>query len=238
MSKSLERITALQEICALPQDFHEAGVMSDAVLNAIFRYASAMQIENSVETGCGKSTLLLSWLSRNHTVFTLERYGDLPCLSYERVRHSELLNPEVVSFVPGASQLTLPNHRFDAPVQLALIDGPHGFPFPFIEYYYLYPQLAEDALLIVDDIHIPTIRWLHDFLVEDDMFEFLEIVGNTSFVRRTAHPALNPTGDDWWLQRYNTNRVRKEKAVDSIPSGSFRRLGNGLLRQLRRFLER
>jgi len=92
------------------------------------------------------------------------------------------------------------------PVQLALIDGPHGFPFPFLEYYYFYPTLEQEGLLIVDDIHIPTTRWLHEFLIEDEMFRHVETVGHTSFFRRTAHPVFNPYGDDWWLQGYNANR--------------------------------
>lgn len=208
--KNDDFLAILERICELPPDFHEAGVMSDDVLYAIVRHAEGLCIENSMETGCGKSTLLLSWLSRHHTAFTLDKYGELPCLSYERVSASALLNAENVSFVLGPTQRTLPRYPFEQPVQLALIDGPHGFPFPFLEYYYFYPLLQEDGLLIVDDIHIPTIRWLHDFLVEDDMFEFIETVENSSFFRRTGHPALNPFGDDWWLQRYNVNRFETE----------------------------
>lgn len=210
-----------EKVCELPPDFHEAGVMSDDVLYAIVRHAEGLRIENSMETGCGKSTLLLSWLSRHHTVFTLDKYGELPCLSYERVSASALLNADNVSFVPGPTQRTLPRYPFEEPVQLALIDGPHGFPFPFLEYYYFYPFLQKDGLLIVDDIHIPTIRWLHDFLVEDDMFEFIETVENSSFFRRTEHPALNPFGDDWWLQRYNANRINTEPSTSHISSGGI-----------------
>ena len=33
-----------------------------------------------------------------------------------------------------------------------LIDGPHGYPFPEIEYFYFYPRLKPGALLVVDDI--------------------------------------------------------------------------------------
>lgn len=212
--------------------------MSEPVLSALASHADDICVENSCESGCGKSTLLLSWLSRNHTVFTLEKYGEVPCLSYERVRSSELLNPDSVSFVLGPTQRTLPNHRFETPMQLALIDGPHGFPFPFLEYYYFYPVLEEGALLIVDDIHIPTIRWLHDFLLEDEMFKHVETVENTSFFRRTAHPVFNPYGDDWWLQSYNANRFSPSATTNASKSGQLGNWPSRIRGRLNRLLGR
>lgn len=219
----------LKEISELPDDFHEAGVMTAPVLRAIFHYASAIKVQNSMETGCGKSTLLLSWLSSSHTVFTLESYGSIPCESYQNVLKSELLNRTSVNFVLGPSQVTVPNHKFSTSLELALIDGPHGFPFPILEYYYIYPSMEDGALLIVDDIHIPTVRWLHDFLKEDDMFELIEVVEHTAFFRRTSSPTFNPFGDDWWLQTYNANRLNRERSQSnmlSLPRRMLKRLLN------------
>jgi len=39
----------------------------------------------------------------------------------------------------------------------------HGYPFPEMEYYFIYPHLEENALLIVDDIHIQNIYNLFIF---------------------------------------------------------------------------
>lgn len=223
-----------QQIRDLPEDFHEAGPMSAVVLDAMLRHIEQAEsdIERSAETGCGKSTLLLSWLSAGHEVFTLDAYGDVPCRSYRQVRDSPLLCPGSVSFILGPSQRSLPQHEFPEPIQLALIDGPHGFPFPQLEYYYLYPALDEGALLIVDDIHIPTIRCLHDFLMEDAMFDHVEIVENTSFFRRTAQPLFNPYGDDWWLQGYNANRFNSDSDSGSGHSDRLRRLYEKVLGRL------
>jgi hypothetical protein len=221
-----------QQIRDLPEDFHEAGPISGAVLDAMLRHVEQADsdIRRSAETGCGKSTLLLSWLSAGHEVFTLDAYGDVPCRSYREVRNSPLLRPETVSFILGPSQQSLPQHAFSAPIQLALIDGPHGFPFPQLEYYYLYPALDEGALLIIDDIHIPTIRWLNDFLMEDAMFDHVEIVENTSFFRRSAQPLFNPYGDDWWLQGYNAKRFNSDSG--SGHSGRLQRLYEKVLGRL------
>ncbi len=42
------------------------------------------------------------------------------------------------------------------PYDCVLIDGPHGYPFPDMEYYYFYPLIKPGGILIIDDIHIPS----------------------------------------------------------------------------------
>src|SRR3954469_6355876 len=98
---------------------------------------------------------------------------------------SHLLRKDVVTAVEGPSQLTLPKHQFK-PLQLALIDGPHAYPFPELEYYYIYPHLAAGALLIIDDIDIPTINNMYQVLRADRMYKEIEIVGKTAFLERTS----------------------------------------------------
>lgn len=182
-------------------------MLSDRVLRAMHKHAEGRTIIDSAETGCGRSTLLLSWISAHHRVFTLDEPDARG--SVANSRKSPLLNPAGnVEFVFGPSQRTLPRFTFERPLQLVFIDGPHGFPFPQLEYYFLYPHLAEDALFILDDIHIPTIDGLLRFLREDDMFELLEIVDTTAFFRRTAAPLFDPFGDGWWQQKYNINRFK------------------------------
>src|SRR6185295_2597803 len=88
--------------------------------------------------------------------------------------------------------------------QLVLIDGPHGYPFPDLEYYYLYPTIEAGGLLLLDDIQIPSIGRMFDVIRADDMFELLEIVDeNTAFLRRTGAPLIDPESDSWWLHGYN-----------------------------------
>lgn len=119
------------------------------------------------------------------------------------MRRSPLLRPNVVTFVEGPTQATLPQHRFIEKLQLALIDGPHGYPFPELEYYFLYPHLETGARLILDDIHIPTVHNLFQFLRRDAMFELDDVVQTTAFLTRTSAPTFDPFGDGWWQQGYN-----------------------------------
>jgi Methyltransferase domain len=141
-------------------------------------------------------------LSQNHTVFAVDAGNK----SISSVNSHSLFNSDTVEFIEGPSQRTLPQYQFNHKLQIALIDGPHGYPFPDLEYYYLYPHIEVGGLLLIDDIHIPTIRNLFNFLKEEEMFELVEVVQQTAFFRRTTAELFNPLGDGWWLQKYNKVR--------------------------------
>jgi predicted O-methyltransferase YrrM len=219
----------VREIDALPSDWHGAGTCGPAPLRAIAHWAHSRRIRRSAETGTGKSTLLLSHVSADHTVFAIDDTGVSE--SFKNVRESPLLRRDAVTFVVGPTQQTLPRHEFGAePLQLVLIDGPHGYPFPELEYYFFLPHLDEGALLILDDVHIPTIFRLFAFLREEAMFDLVGRVATTAFFRRNATPLFDPTGDGWWLQNFNRRRFpirefdRDHAPDDSRISPGFRSL--------------
>jgi hypothetical protein len=188
-----------RRIAEVGPSLHSAGTFSARTFEAIARAAHKRQILNSVETGSGASTLLFSHLSEHHTVFALDGGSG----SITNVRRSPLLRQDVVTFVEGPTQATLPQYHFTEKLQLVLIDGPHGYPFPDLEYYFLYPHLETGALLILDDIHIPTVHNLFQFLRRDAMFDLDEIVQTTAFFKRTSAPTFDPFGDGWWRQNFN-----------------------------------
>ena len=206
----------LKEISALPPDWHLSGTMSAVVLRAIVAHAEELgPIRHSVETGSGKTTLLFSHLSADHQVFALN-CGE----SISRVKNSRLFNSKSVTYIEGPSQMTLPRHVFNHKLQIALIDGPHGYPFPDIEYYYFYPQIAAGGLLLIDDINIPSIQRMFEIIRADDMFELLEVVEYTAFLRRTHALLTDPLSDSWWLQGFNRSHYEYAMARARLPSNS------------------
>jgi hypothetical protein len=212
----------LRAILEVAPGLHGAGALSAGALEAIARHARGREIRHSAETGAGASTLLFSHLSRRHTVFALDGGSG----SVANVRRSALLRPDAVTFVEGPTQVTLPGHRFEEKLQLVLIDGPHAYPFPDLEYYYLYPHLAPGALLILDDIHIRTVHNLFRFLREDAMFRRDEVVGTTAFFTRTEAPAFDALGDGWIRQNYNARpllRYAWKQRVGSLAPEPARR---------------
>ena len=198
---------------------HTAGPLAyPKVLKALARRLCEQPIHHSVETGSGVSTLLFSHLSEDHVVFAFDGGSG----SIHNVKTSPLFNGATTTFVEGPTQKTLPLYRPDHRLQAALLDGPHAFPFPFLEYYYIYPQLQEKALLILDDIHIRSVHDLYNFLRADEMFELVEVLGRTAFFRRTTTPVFDPLGDGWWLQGYNKRQLLRftwyEKLRNSLPA--------------------
>jgi hypothetical protein len=63
------------------------------------------------------------------------------------------------------------------------------------------------STLILDDVHINTIGRLADFIAEDAMWEFVELVSTTAVFKRTGAATFDPTGDGWWTQDFNRRRI-------------------------------
>jgi len=196
--------TVVRRIAALPRDWPRAGSFQPWVFERLIHHAGERPVRASAETGTGRSTLLFSHLSARHLVFTKDDRGAGDSLA--DVQASDLLRREAVEFVLGPTQETLPSHCFADPLQLVLIDGPHAFPCPQLEYHFLAPHLETDGLLVVDDLHLRSVNDLFRFLRADAMFRLLEVAKTTAFFRRTEAPAPDPSADGWWLQRYNQRR--------------------------------
>jgi hypothetical protein len=197
-SNQATKTELLKRIAALPGDWHGAGCLSGNVIEAIYDYTTRGRCDFSLETGVGKSTLILSHTSKSHYAFAADFGG-----SVQKTKESELLKPGVVTFVEGRCQQTVPQFGFEKPIDFALIDGAHAYPFPELDYYYIYPHLREGSILVIDDLHIPTIHHMFRFLRDDDMFDLDRIVDTTAFFRRTAAETFDPLGDGWHLQGYN-----------------------------------
>lgn len=215
----------LVEISSLPDQWHKSGHIGERVMEKIVHHVGDRNIVHSVETGTGRTTLLFSHMSQNHKVFAVDDTqwgGSLPA-----VQSSPLLNVANVEFILGPTQLTLKNFTFTNKLQLVLLDGPHGYPFPDLEYWYFYPHIDEGGLLIIDDIHIPTIHNLFAFLKEEAMFDLIEVASTTAFFRRNATPVFDPFGDGWQLQNYNKKRHPiglYQKLVSLVPPALQRKI--------------
>jgi predicted O-methyltransferase YrrM len=185
---------------------HAAGAFPSSVLREIEKILPT-SYENSLETGCGKSTILFSNLAKSHTVFCIDDRSEGSKSSIAYYEECPLTKRDRIALVLGPTQLTLPNYKEFKPLDVALIDGPHGYPFPDMEYYYLYPHIKIGGILIVDDVHIASIGRMADMIAEDEMFEFVNLFATTAIFRRTSAPLFNPFGDGWSEQHYNRRRI-------------------------------
>ena len=191
--------------------FHESGSLFPEVLWKIFDEHQDAQARVSVETGCGLSTLLLSNLSERHTAFTVPHGNSL-----QNTQAHPYMRSETTKFVIGPSQVMVPRWQFSDPVDFALLDGPPAYPFPDLEYYFIYPHIRTGGVLVIDDIHIPTIHRLYEFLRDDEMWEHRGDARTTAFFRRTASPIFDPLGDNWPGQKYNRRHFATHEALTPL----------------------
>ena len=200
---------ALDWACAQPGSWHDSGNLNAEVLRAIVHHAARVGAGETAETGCGLSTVLLSNIAECHTCFTIAAGNSLALV--QNVRY---LRRDRVNFVIGPSQATVPRHCFTRPLDFVLVDGPHGFPFPQLEYYFFYPRLRRGGILVIDDIHIPTIRQMYEVLRDDRMWLHVEDVLTTAFFQRTAAPVFDPYGDGWERQQFNQRHFGNPTLMD------------------------
>jgi hypothetical protein len=184
--------------------FHPWDAMTPAALAAIAQRSRRRPFEATAETGCGGSTIVLSHLSRRHTAFALE--GTDHTISELKGRGD--LAAERVAFVAGETKQTVPAQRFPGKLDLILLDGPHAYPLPQIEFSYLFPHLHTGGWLVIDDLQIPSVYELFRYLKSSREIDFEEVVGRTAFFRRAenrGNGSNNPDG--WWLQEINRRLV-------------------------------
>ncbi len=185
---------------------HRGGAFGSEVLLAISRVLPKGDLI-SLETGCGKSTIMFSNLSKRHFVFAYDD-RNLPDSSVEMVQADQDFKSGGVTFVFGPTQKRLPAYTFPEGTlfDVILIDGPHGYPFPDLEYALLYPFLKKGGILIIDDVHIPSIGRMFDILREDRMYDEVGVFSTTGVLRRTNTDGVPADGDHWYEQAYNYSR--------------------------------
>lgn len=155
----------------------------------------------TLETGAGFSTGMFAAKGCEHTcvvpwrseVELIEDWARRVGVSLERVE-----------FQCGRSEDVLP--RLDStPLDFVLIDGGHGFPTPFIDWWYAGGRLRRGGLLVIDDTELWTGRVLSGFLHEQPGWERVESLPLRSMVfRRTEDPS--DALEDWRHQPYVVKR--------------------------------
>ena len=185
---------------------HAWGAFANSTLKRLEQVLPS-KVNRTLETGCGKSTILFSNISETHLVFSFDdrELGDSSSvLLYE---NHPLTKMDILSLVPGPTQLTLPKYDAFEEYDIIMLDGPHGSPFLELEYYFTYPHLKRGGYLIIDDIHIPSIGQFADVIKEDRMFEYHALIETTLVLRRTNAETFNPFGDNWYKQDFNRRRI-------------------------------
>ena len=155
---------------------------------------------DTLEIGCGVSTILFALKGGRHTCIVPD------ASEVARVRgfcQEQAIATDRVTFIVGPSERALPGLALKD-LNLILIDGRHGFPAPFIDWFYTAPFLKCGGTLIIDDVHLWTCGILRDFLEAEP-----ECALQRSFSRSVAFTKLEEGSEtkEWHLQRYMLQRA-------------------------------
>jgi Methyltransferase domain len=114
----------------------------------------------TIETGAGVSTIVFALKRARHTCVVPD------ARVVRRIRlycEAAGLSLSTVSFVLERSEYALPGLPAST-YDFALIDGRHGFPAPFIDWFYIADRLRPGGIVLVDDTWIWTCHVLARFL--------------------------------------------------------------------------
>ncbi len=102
--------------------------------------------------------------------------------------------------------------REPRPLDLALIDGAHGFPYPVLDWWYLAPQIKIGGLVVLDDAYMPPVGMIVDFLRRSPAWEVLPAIGYRTVPVRKLADGLPPF--DW-----EGERLGGGLSFDYLPAG-------------------
>jgi predicted O-methyltransferase YrrM len=151
----------------------------------------------TLETGSGISTILFAAWGAEHRCITPGQEEAEAVVAY---CHGHGIDTSTVTFdvAPSDQALTrLP--RDGQPLDIVLIDGCHGFPAPMIDWYFGAGLLGAGGVVVIDDLHLPAVRVLDQFLRADHRWH--RVAGTPKWVayERTTG---EPLAEDWFHQPF------------------------------------
>lgn len=169
----------------------------------------------TLETGAGLSTILFAQAGSQHTsvVYDPSEVDRIKNFCQERKIPTSQLQ-----FLVGMSELVLPQ---SCPQELdfVLIDGCHGFPTPFIDWYYTQRNLKVGGIMAVDDTQIWTGGTLKRFLSSEPGWERLDQWPYRAAVFRKTAPSADYL--DWYYQPFVHGRsITHARVNDYLAKGA------------------
>ncbi len=172
---------------------------------AVLQWLEAVLSDNmpTLETGASVSTVLFALKGTQHICIALDQ-DQLDRIHTYCEGHG--IDTSRIRGLRGLSQDLLPS--LDRPLAVALIDGNHAFPIPFIDWFYIARRMEVGGLLVVDDTQLKTGRILKDFLLSDTRhWAAVEIFPNTLIAKKQAHlpPRVNWEDQPFMLKEDSRN---------------------------------
>ena len=224
-----------------PPQAHEDGAgnyFEMGLTKEVLRFIGE-RVDNSshtLETGCGLSTVLFALSGARHICIAPSECEIQRIRDYCRKNN---IPTDQITFYLDISEKVLPSLECEL-LDLVLIDGRHGFPAPFIDFYYTADKLKVGGLLVIDD----TWLWTGDVLKQNLLLEpewklEADFKPRTSVFRKLAEGSQSK---EWTQQSFVVNNSYFKlnpkppsylvTTLRYIKRGEFRVLGKKILRKV------
>jgi hypothetical protein len=204
----------LQELIGDPPIVHAGGTHVWALRPEPLRYIWDTVAPGwaTVETGLGVSTAAFALKDARHVCITPNEEEVARLTAYCAARAVSL---DRVRFVVAPSQDALPGLA-ETDFDFILIDGGHGFPVPFLDWFYLARRLKVGGLVMIDDTQLWTGKVLVDFLDREPGWAREATYARTCVFRMTAPFRA----EDWPDQPFVAGRSRWSIARANLALGA------------------
>jgi hypothetical protein len=182
----------------------------------------------TLETGAGCSTVLFALRGARHTCIVPDQ-----ALTDRIVAYCESKNIPTngLNFMVDVSEKALPALS-EGGFDLALIDGRHGFPQPFLDWYYIANLLKVGGYVVIDDLHVWVCETLMNLLLAEKDWKLAhESLGGCAFQKLGDGTQNN----DYEFQPYVAKRSRQfslsakgRYLASLLRRGNYRLFGNTL----------
>lgn len=175
----------------------------------------------TIETGAGVSTVVFAIKGTKHTcvvpvgeeVDRIKAYCDEHSISHTNI-----------NFVIDRLEYVLPQLG-DKDFDLALIDGRHGFPAPFIDWFYIAGLLKTGGVVLIDDLHIWTCELLKQFLLSEEEWTLIaETTRAATFMKlgdRAQHKEWGNQAFVWSRSRAASPSVKARYLLNLLRRGEL-----------------
>ncbi len=154
----------------------------------------------TLETGAGASTIVFAAAGADHEAVTPSQ-AEADRILAECERRD--ISTDRVSFRIGSSADVLRDWE-PRPLDLALVDGAHAFPYPTLDWWYLAPHLKIGGLMLLDDAYMPPVAAVVDHLRGSSAWRLEEPV---SFRTAVARKLADETPDGEWKGERSGGRM-------------------------------
>lgn len=205
----------LDSILANPPKVHDwstSGELSASGLpNETFKFIfdNFKSGTKTIETGMGVSTAVFTAAGASHVCVNPDLDEHKRLLDY--LKENNVSDAELTLVGKPSDQVweEYRNTSFDC----VLVDGCHGFPIPYMDWYFFCLSMKNGGYVIIDDCHLWTGRVIKEFLMSEDAWELVEPkTYKTSIFKKVKDFDFNK---EWNKQPYQVALTQKIVAKDA-----------------------